>query len=176
MMHPMRSVEEEEMDRFGQLASHFPGMYKYNTGAQFMPALQYMLDELELRQSGSHSSKTALWWLIARPELLSTDGSAGSMIIDLKELLQKGPKYNIHVVIWNRDVKRAQNLQLTKALFKERICMEMTAEESKLINGDEIKPMPSGYKAVLIGENLQRFRIYDLPDGRWMNALFERLK
>ena len=52
----------------------------------------------------------------------------------------------------------------------------MTTEESKLVNGEELKPMPTGYKAVLIGQNVRKFRVYDLPDGAWMSSLFERLK
>ena len=96
-------------------------------------------------------------------------------VIDLKELLQEGPKNNIHVVIWTGDVKKAQMLQLNKSLFKERICMEMSTEESKLVNGEDLKPMPTGFKAVLIGQNAIRFRVYDLPDGKWMNSLFNRL-
>jgi len=48
-------------------------------------------------------------------------------------------------------------------------------EESKLVNGEELKPMPTGFKAVLMGQNATRFRVYDLPDGKWMNNLFDRL-
>ena len=66
-------------------------------------------------------------------------------------------------------------LQLNKSLFKERVCMEMSTEESRFVNGEDLKPMPTGFKAVLIGQNAMRFRVYDLPDGKWMNDLFERL-
>ena len=97
-------------------------------------------------------------------------------MIDLKELLQTGPKYNIHTILWNCDVKRAQTFQLTRNLFKERVCLEMSSEEAKLVNGEDLKPMPSGFKAVLTGQNSRKFRIYDLPDGMWMERLFERLK
>jgi hypothetical protein len=173
--HPMRSVEEEEKDRFGQLTSNFSALYKYNTGSQFMASLQYLLNELGARQEGSKPKDKAIWWFVVRPELMNASGMAGNVVIDFKELLQEGPKYNIHVVMWNSDVKKAQNLQLSKSLFKDRICLEMSAEESKLVNGEELKPMPNGFKAVLIGQNTMRFRIYDLPDGKWMNKLFERL-
>lgn len=170
--HPMRSVDDEENDRFGQLTSNFPTIYKYNSGSHFVSALQFLLNELEARQNGSKPTNKAIWWFVARPELIN---SAGNVVIDLKELLQEGPKYNIHVVLWTGDVKKAQMLQLNKSLFKERVCMEMTAEESKFVNGEELKPMPTGFKAVLIGQNAMRFRVYDLPDGKWMNTLFDRL-
>ena len=173
--HQMRSAEDEENDRFGQLTSNFPELYKYNRGDRFISSLQYLLDELEERQNGSRSSDKAIWWFIARPELMPLS-HGGSVVIDFKELLQAGPKYNIHVVLWNSDIKKAQSLQLNKSLFKERICLEMTTEESKLVNGEELKPMPTGYKAVLIGQNVRKFRVYDLPDGAWMSSLFERLK
>lgn len=94
----------------------------------------------------------------------------------MEQFMQSGPKYNIHVVFWTGDVKKAQALQLNRALFRERICLEMSGEESKLVNGDELKPMPTGFKAVLIGRNATKFRVYDLPDGRWMSSLFDRLK
>ena len=173
--HSMRSIEEEENDRLGQLAVNFPAIYKYNTGNQFVSSLQFLLNEMEARQNGSKSKNKAIWWFIARPELMSNSNSAGNVVIDLKELLQEGPKTNIHVVIWTGDVKKAQMLQLNKSLFKERICMEMSTEESKLVNGEDLKPMPTGFKAVLIGQNAMRFRVYDLPDGKWMNKLFDRL-
>lgn len=173
--HPMRSVEEEENDRFGQLTSNFPAIYKYNTGNQFASSLQFMLNEMEARQNGSKPKNKAIWWFIVRPELMGISNGAGNVVIDLKELLQEGPKNNIHVVIWTGDVKKAQMLQLNQSLFKERICMEMSTEESKLVNGEELNPMPTGFKAVLIGQNAMRFRIYDLPDGKWMNHLFDRL-
>ena len=173
--HPMRSAEEEENDRLGQLASNFPAIYKYNTGSQFVSSLQFLLNEMEARQNGSKPKTKAIWWFIARPELLSNSTGAGNIVIDLKELLQKGPKNNIHVVVWTGDVKKAQMLQLNKSLFKERVCMEMSTEESKYVNGEDLKPMPTGFKAVLIGQNAMRFRVYDLPDGKWMNNLFDRL-
>ena len=173
--HPMRSVEEEENDRLGQLTSNFPTIYKYNTGNKFVSSLQFLLHEVEARQNGSKPKNKAIWWFIARPELMSVSNGLGNVVIDLKELLQEGPKNNIHVVIWTGDVKKAQMLQLNKSLFKERICMEMSTEESKLVNGEDLKPMPTGFKAVLIGQNAMRFRVYDLPDGKWMNSLFNRL-
>lgn len=173
--HPMRSVEEEENDRLGQLTSNFPAIYKYNTGSQFVSSLQFLLNEMEARQNGSKPKNKAIWWFIVRPELMSISNGAGNVVIDLKELLQEGPKNNIHVVIWTGDVKKAQMLQLNKSLFKERICMEMSTEESKLVNGEDLRPMPTGFKAVLIGQNAMRFRVYDLPDGKWMNNLFDRL-
>ena len=173
--YPLRSEDDEENDRFGQLTSNLPSIYKYNTGQQFNASLQYLLNELEARENGSKPRNRAIWWFIARPELLSTSNAMGNIVIDLKELLQSGPKYNIHVVLWNGDVKMSQSLQLSKSLFKERICLEMTSEESKLVNGEELKPMPAEFKAALIGKNLIRFRVYDLPDGRWMDDLFARL-
>lgn len=173
--YPMRSVEEEENDRLGQLTSNFPAIYKYNTGSHFVSSLQFLLNEMESRQNGSKPKNKAIWWFIVRPELMSISNGAGNVVIDLKELLQEGPKNNIHVVIWTGDVKKAQMLQLNKSLFKERICMEMSTEESKLVNGEDLRPMPTGFKAVLIGQNAMRFRVYDLPDGKWMNNLFDRL-
>ena len=173
--YPLRSEEDEENDRFGQLTSNLPAIYKYSTGEQFTASLRYLLNELDARKDGSKPCNKAIWWFIARPELLSAANTIGNIVIDLKELLQSGPKYNIHVVLWSGNVKMAQSLQLSKSLFKERICLEMSAEESKLVNGEELKPMPTGFKAVLIGKNLIRFRVYDLPDGKWMADLFTRL-
>lgn len=173
--HPMRSVDDEENDRFGQLTSNFPSIFRYNTGSQFISSLRYLLNELEARQNGSKAKDKEIWWFIARPELLTTSTGVGNLVIDLKELLQEGPKQNIHVVLWIGDVKQGQFLQLSKSLFQERVCLEMTIEESKAVNGDELKPLPTGFKAVLIGHNAMRFRVYDLPDGRWMSELFKRL-
>ncbi len=172
---PMRSIDDEEKDYFGHLTSGFPALFKYSTGENFKEVLRVLLDELDARRSNSSSNRKAIWWFVVRPEMMNGLSDDGNFIIDMKELLQNGPKYNIHVVIWNSDLKQAQKLQFDKSLFKERICLEMTPEESKIVNGAELKPMPNGYKAIVIGNNTMRFRIYDLPDGKWMNMLFERL-
>lgn len=174
--HPMRSIEEEELDRFGQTASHFPELFTYGTVEQAGNMLDSLLGELDRRRDGLTSGKKALWWFAARPELSPDFGKDGQRIIDLKELLQTGPKYNIHTVLWNADPRQAKRLQLDKHMFDQRVCLEMTAEESRLINGNEWKSEPNGYKAVLAGKHTMRFRIYDLPDGAWMEMLFERLR
>lgn len=171
----MRSIEEEERDRFGQLASHFPELFTYGTGEQIGDALDALLKELDRRRDGLASKEKAVWWFLVRPELVQGLGDQSQRIIDLKELLQEGPGYGIHVVLWNGDVRQSQKLQLERRLFQERVCLEMTPEESKTVNGSELKQEPEGYKAVLIGKHTMRFRIYDLPDGRWMEALFARL-
>lgn len=173
--HPMRSAEDEENDRCGQLAAKFPALYKYNTGGKFPDTLQYLLDELDERRDGRRTSNTELWWFLAAPEQFDWMTAAGRNIaIDLQELLKNGPNYNIHVILWTSDVKKAQSLQLTNNLFGERVCLEMTSEEAKLVCGQDLKPMPEGYRAVLIGRSAVRFRVYDLPDGSWMQALFDR--
>lgn len=173
--HPMRSVEEEETDRFGQMASHFPELFTYSTCDEMGDALSSLLKELDRRRDGMSSANRPVWWFLARPELVQGLGDQSQQIIDLRELLQEGPKYGIHVVVWNADPKQAQQLQLDRHLFQDRVCLEMTAEECKAVNGSELKPMPEGCKAVLIGKHTMRFRIYDLPDGKWMEALFDRL-
>ena len=98
------------------------------------------------------------------------------MVIDLKELLNHGAQYNIHTILWNADIKKAQKLQIDRTLFRDRICLDMSAEDSRIVNGNELRPAPEGFKAVFIGNNTMRFRVYDLPDGKWMNGLFARLK
>ena len=101
--YPLRSEEDEENDRYGQLTSNLPSIYKYNTGQQFNASLQYLFNELEARENGSKSCNRAIWWFIARPELLPTSNAMGNIVIDLKGLLQSGSKYNIHVVLWSSD-------------------------------------------------------------------------
>lgn len=119
--------------------------------------------------------KNGIWWFFIRPEVTNGGVDDSSLIIDLKELLQNGPDVNVHTILWNADIKRAQKMQMDRSLFKDRICLEMSPEESKIVNGAEIKPMPEGYKALLIGNNTMRFRVCDSPDGKWMNSLFDRL-
>ncbi len=173
--HPMRSIEEEESDRFGQMASHFPELFTYGAGEQAGDMLAFLLEELDSRRYGLSSGKKALWWFAAQLELFAGFAKDSQKVIELKELLQEGPKYNIHTVLWNADPRQAQRLQIDKHMFDHRVCLEMSAEESRLINGNELNPEPKGYKAVLIGKHMMHFRIYDLPDGVWMEALFERL-
>ncbi len=172
---PMRSVEEEETDLIGQMTSNYQAFFKYSTGENLKNVLRFLLQELDERRGGTKSAKKAIWWFLVRPEVEQTVMDDSNVIIDLKELLQIGPKYNIHVVLWNADIKLAQKMQLDRTLFKERICLEMNSEDSKQVNGSELKPAPSGFKAILVGNNTMRFRVYDLPDGKWMNMLFERL-
>lgn len=67
--HPMRSIEEEESDRFGQMASHFPELFTYGAGEQAGDMLAFLLEELDSRRYGLSSGKKALWWFAAQPEL-----------------------------------------------------------------------------------------------------------
>lgn len=172
--HPLRSDAEEEADRLGQLTSKYPKLFHYYTANQLEESLTVLLKELDNRRNNSAACQKPIWWLVARPEIAPIQGKS-NLVIDLKELLHYGPQYNIHVLMYNGDIGLSQKFQLNKSFFKERVCLEMSAEESKQINEGEVKSLPSGYKAVLIGQNTMRFRIYDLPDGRWMGALDERL-
>lgn len=174
--HSMRDIEEEEKDLAGQLTSMNPELFQYSTGEEYREILNRMLDELEERKNKTKPCSKALWWLLIRPEIINGTGDDSAMVINLKELLHYGPRYNLHVILWNADVKKAQKMQIDRTLFKDRICLEMSAEDSKNVNGSELKPAPEGFKAVLIGNNTMRFRVYDLPDGKWMNELFVRLK
>ena len=171
--NPLRDIDEEEKDLFGQLTSTHENLFVYNKGDNFSQVLGKLLDELEDRKSGIKDSAKAIWWLLVRPEMIGD--FSGNDVIDLKELLQNGPKYNIHTIVWNADIKNAQKLQIGSNMFNERICLDMNSDDSKTVNGRELKPEPEGYKAVLIGNNTMRFRVYDLPDGGWMNSLFDRL-
>ena len=172
---PMRDVEDDEKDLIGQLASTQKELFTYGTGDSVRDTLNKLLDQVERRKNNKTLCKNGIWWFFIRPEVTNGGVDDSSLIIDLKELLQNGPDVNVHTILWNADIKRAQKMQMDRSLFKDRICLEMSPEESKIVNGTEIKPMPEGYKALLIGNNTMRFRVYDLPDGKWMNSLFDRL-
>jgi predicted nucleic acid-binding Zn-ribbon protein len=174
--HPMRDIEEEEKDLIGQLASTQDKYFKYSNGEKTRETMNALLDQLSKRKTNKGLCSTAIWWFVVRPEMLDEKINDSSFVIGIKELLSDGPKVNIHTVLWNADIKAAQKFQIEKTMFKDRICLEMTSEESKIINGSEMKQMPEGFKAVLISNNTMRLRVYDLPDGKWMNALFDRLK
>lgn len=172
---PLRGDDEEEKDLTGQLASGYPALFRYGTGDSFQDTLNALLAEFDRRRNRTKSCNQALWWFLIRPELLQGMGNSSATVIDLKELLQDGAACNIHIILWNADVKQAQKMQLDRTLFRDRICLEMSTEDEKAVNGSGRNPAPSGFKAVMIGGHAMRFRIYDLPDGKWMNALFERL-
>lgn len=173
---PMRDIEEEERDLAGQLMSMHPQFFQYRAGERYREVLNQMLDELEARRSQTKPCSRALWWFLIRPEIVNGVGDDSTMVIDLKELLNHGAQYNIHTILWNADIKKAQKLQIDRTLFRDRICLDMSAEDSRIVNGNELRPAPEGFKAVFIGNNTMRFRVYDLPDGKWMNGLFARLK
>lgn len=173
---PMRDVEEEEKDLIGQMTSSQDKFFGYRTGDKIRETMDALLDQLNKRKDNKGLCNTAIWWLVVRPEMVDGKMDDSSFVIGLKDLLIEGPKVNIHTILWNADIKSAQKFQIDKAWFKDRICLEMTSEESKIVNGSEMKQMPEGFKAVLISNNIMRFRVYDLPDGKWMNSLFSRLK
>ena len=172
----MRDVEEEEKDLIGQMTSSQDKFFGYRTGDKIRETMDALLDQLNKRKDNKGLCNTAIWWFVVRPEMVDGKMDDSSFVIGLKDLLIEGPKVNIHTILWNADIKSAQKFQIDKAWFKDRICLEMTSEESKIVNGSEMKQMPEGFKAVLISNNIMRFRVYDLPDGKWMNSLFSRLK
>ena len=168
----MRSPGDAQMDRFGQLASSFPQLVTYTKGDGFAPILNKFMTLMDRRRQDP-SNRKPVWWFIARPELLQD--LSGQLVIDFKELLQTGYKYNINLLVWNGDIKRTRLLQIERQLFKEKICLEMSTEDVKYVLDYELKPMPAGYKAVLSGNNTMNFRVYDLPDANWMDRLFQRI-
>ena len=172
---PMRSIDEEERDLIGQLTTKYRNLFKYCTGERFAETLDWLLSELDGRTNKTKNSNHALWWILIRPEIMIGLDDNSTQIINLKELLQKGPKYNIHTIIWNADPKRAQILQLGKELFRDKVCLGMTSEDWKIVIGNEPRIAPADFKALFVSNNTTPFRVYDLPDGKWMNRLFERL-
>ena len=172
---PIRSIDEEERDLVGQMTAQYHNLFMYCTGEKFAEALDWLLSELDGRAKKTKASIHALWWILIRPEIIIGLEDNSAQIISLKELLQKGPKYNIHTIIWNADPKRAQVLQLGRELFRDRICLGMSSEDWKIVVGSEPRVAPMDYKALFVSNNTIPFRVYDLPDGKWMNRLFERL-
>ena len=173
--HPMRDSQYEAKDLLKQVAYACPKAFSYGTGENIKQTIDALCNELEDRANKVHDCDKALWWIVVRPELVTSLSTDIALNSGLKELLQRGPQYNIHTVIWNSDVKLAQGLQLNRNLFKDRICLEMTSDDCKYVNGSEFKAMPGGYKAILIRDSSMLFRTYDLPDGIWMEMLFERI-
>ena len=172
---PVRSIDEEERDLVGQLTSKYQNLFKYSTGTHFGSALTWFLSELDRRVNKKSPINHALWWLLIRPEIMDGIDGNSSQLINLRELLQMGPKYNIHTIVWNADPKRAQSLQIGKEIFRDKVCLAMIQEDWKIVMGNEPRIAPTDYKALYISNNTIPFRVYDLPDGKWMNSLFERL-
>jgi len=172
---PMRSIDEEERDLVGQMTAKYKNLFKYSTGGKFAEVLNWLLSELDGRANKTKASSHALWWILIRPEMMNGIDDNSTQIINLKELLQKGPKNNIHTIIWNADPKRAQVLQLGKEPFRDKVCLGMESEDWKIVVGSEPRVAPMDYKALFVSNNTIPFRVYDLPDGKWMNRLFEKL-
>ena len=170
----IRNIDEEEKDLFGQLSSSCSQFIKYDKGDEIIKTLDMMHDEVDRRKNDPHRCKNAIWWFVVRPEMIINNLSQ-SFIMDFKELLTVGEKYNVHIVLWNYDIKQAQDLQISRTLFSERICLEMNSEDLRLVNGSEMKPVPCGYKVSIVGTSTKRIRVFDLPEGLWMNQLFSRL-
>ena len=168
-----RNIEDEEKDLFGQLSVSYPNLFNYDKGEGLYKTLDLILDEVDKRKSDAQRCKNEVWWFVVRPEMINN--LSQTFVTDFKELLSAGPKVNIRVVLWNYDVKQAQELQINRNMFSERICLEMNSDDMRAVNGTELKPAPNGYKVSVVGANTIRFRAFDLPEGLWMNQLFERL-
>lgn len=171
----LRSIEEEEKDYIGQLTSRYPKLFSYSKAEQIHHSLNYLLKELDDRRNGK-SSKRAIWWILLMPELISNLSDDSNFIIGLKEILTSSYEYNIHVILWTANPKKAQDLQLDRASFKDKVCLEMSNEDIKLVVGTELQGELSDYKAIHLGANRMRFHIYEIPDGYWMNRFHDRLR
>ena len=169
-----RNIVDEENDLFGQLSSSYSNLFKYDKGDGIYKTLDLILEEVDKRNNDFERCRNGIWWFVVRPEMIYNLHQ--TFVTDFKEMLTAGPKVNIHVVLWNYDIKQAQELQINRKLFSETICLEMNNDDLRTVNGNELKHVPSGYKVSVVGNNTNRFRVFDLPDGLWMNALFDRLK
>ncbi|MCR4739467.1 MAG: hypothetical protein K5886_04310 [Lachnospiraceae bacterium] len=175
---PTRNIDDEEKDLTGQLASSYEKLFTYGRAGECLKTLSSLLDELDRRRADTSLCSKSVWWILIKPEMDALLFDNGSFIIDFKELLINGPKYNIHTIMWNHDIKSTQKLitQIDRSLFNERISLEMNQEDMRTVNGSDLKPEPKGYKAVLTGSGRSMlFRVYDLPDGLWMNKLFSQI-
>ena len=123
----------------------------------------------------TQSTNQALWWILVRPEVLHGIDDNSTLIINFKELLQRGPRYNIHVILWTANPKRAQVLQIGRELFRDKVCLGMPSDDWKIVTGYEPHIAPVDFKVLYTSNNTISLRAYDLPDGKWMNRLFDRL-
>jgi len=174
---PSRSSQDEEKDLFGYFASSFGKLFTYDRGAEIQRTVGKICDEMEERKNDSNRCKQAIWWFVVRPEMVSGLFQNSSFVTDFRDVLINGPKYNIHVVMWNYDIKLLQN-QVARHMFKDLVCLEMSTDDLKFVNGADINPVPQGYMASRVGTSTMRFRVYDFPgeDGLWINQLEERIK
>lgn len=171
----LRTIDEEEKDYIGQLASNYPKLFSYYKADQLRQSLNLLLKELDDRRNGK-SCKRAIWWILLMPELLSDFANDPNFVVGLREILSSSYEHNIHVVVWTANPKKAQELQLNQITYKDKICLEMSNEDVKLVVGTELQGELSDYKAIHLGSNRMRFHIYEIPDGMWMNQFHERLK
>jgi len=172
---PTRNVEDEEKDLIGQLSSSYKELFTYSRSEECVKTLASLMDEMDCRKVDINRCGNAVWWFLVKPEIIPDLFDNSNFVIEFKDLLLNGPKYNIHIILWNYDIKMAQKMQIDKMLFSNRVCLEMNSEDVKFVNGSELKPGPKGYKAILIGNRSMRIRVYDIPDGMWMNQLFARI-
>lgn len=170
-----RTIEEEEKDYIGQLASRYPKLFSYYKADQIRQSLNFILKELDDRRNGKDCKK-AVWWILLMPELISNLADDSNFIIGLKEVMASSYEFNIHVIVWTANPKRAQELQLDKIIYKDKICLEMSNEDIKLVVGTELQNELREHKAIHLGTNRMRFHIYEIPDGQWMNQLHDRLR
>lgn len=170
-IYPDADFGLERRDLFGQLTWKHKQYFEYGAAENFEKNLLELQDILYKRRANEISSDEPLWWLVVKPEQVCDYNS------NLIQILKEGPQYNIHTILWNSDVIRAQFMQIDKSHFEDIICLEMNKDEIKYVYGRELQPEPKGFNAVLIGHryNRMRFRVYDLPEGNWMNILFDRL-
>lgn len=170
----LRSSDDAENDRLGQFASNLPKYFNYHTGDDFENVLNAVLDELELRKTSAQSNYDDIWWMIVQPERRLNVNNNSNTIMDLKNLLSESHKYKIHILLWNADISKAETLQIEKGYFHSRICLEMSEAEFKIVNSGTVKNPPAGYKALYISSSAIVFRVFNLPDGKWMESLMKK--
>ncbi|MCR5735811.1 MAG: hypothetical protein K6G22_14490, partial [Lachnospiraceae bacterium] len=66
---PTRSIDDEEKDLTGQLASSYEKLFTYGRAGDCLSTLSSLLDELDRRRDDTSLCSKPVWWILIKPEM-----------------------------------------------------------------------------------------------------------
>lgn len=142
----------------------------YAPGAESDRHIVKLTQMVEARKNAEETSYDPVWFIVSlADECYMTD----SVQQAFRRLLDDGPKYGIHTILWTKDANWAQRIQLSTAP-----CDRLVLETGDLdIFGIKTKKnLASGYKAQFLGSRGAKLRLYDLPGLPWLKEILQRIK
>ena len=159
-------------DRFWQFCdalSEQGDFINYVAGNRLSVHIDRLTEIINMRRSGEESYP--IWLIVSLVE--ECYGLPEQKKMELRRVIDEGPKHGIHTILWTKDADWASKFQLGAAPCDKLILETNNLEKFGIPTGRQ--NVARGFKAQLTGKQRTRLRLYDLPLQPWIEEVLQRI-